>query len=699
MKCEVITEPAIAQKLIAVFHQLAKPDFDVPDDTWLHKLLDLCQAEIADPDKAQTLLESDFMTSLLDLILKTSDKTDDQNSNFKPDILTFGVSTYFTLLQHSDRFHDLLGNTDNIHGTSLDLVLDAVGRGWEEASLRSGVFLALKRLVCFDAAFRWLSKDLKFLLLAVKHLKDNSIFVQRDAKDFLVTFLAKQAQMSGSFSDFVANLSQSEGSTDEIIDSVLSALPLVKESDTILTWLMEVCEKDSRFQLEVKTTLYFRGAMTQADYEICLTKEKDLTKIMRCFCKCLGMIKDNELKAKSYPSSLTSPLQAFEIKENQSLEALDVKNLILACATAESAVTKGFLFNSKHVPLFLWNLVEDIPLSTKKVAGMKQLLKLDHALLRKHGPSIMQEALKGFVKWLFSILDSAVFDNSLLRVVLDCFLEVTKLSQNDGPLVTFQQLTSKLKELHVNAVNESSWEKTDTILEFLTAFLEQQQPHTIDELIPWLLSVISSRQYRGPSASYVRATGISCLTAVYVSSALPYSSETNAMKQEFLDVLNKLASPLFETEAIVRRACIDAFKSLLISAPNIFEQSELDCIMKVVEESSNTDFDFDVKRKAVEFWTACVELKVNDNAVAILAYMADNDVDASVRTKAKEQLSFLVKSGYVQPTEEIVKTVSIPVEAQLSPFLLLDDILNCQTRLKKQYIEFGDDTDNMADCY
>ena len=46
-----------------------------------------------------------------------------------------------------------------------------------------------------------------------------------------------------------------------------------------------------------------------------------------------------------------------------------------------------------------------------------------------------------------------------------------------------------------------------------------------------------------------------------------------------------------------------------------------------------------------------------------------------------------------------IMEIDIAQTSTLSPFQLFDDILQSESRLSKQYVCFGDEEDNMADCY
>ena len=71
-----------------------------------------------------------------------------------------------------------------------------------------------------------------------------------------------------------------------------------------------------------------------------------------------------------------------------------------------------------------------------------------------------------------------------------------------------------------------------------------------------------------------------------------------------------------------------------------------------------------------------------------------------------KKTSFLLNSMYAILSEKLtsdarsaIMEIDIAQTSALSPFQLFDDILQSESRLSKQYVCFGDEEDNMADCY
>ena len=128
-----------------------------------------------------------------------------------------------------------------------------------------------------------------------------------------------------------------------------------------------------------------------------------------------------------------------------------------------------------------------------------------------------------------------------------------------------------------------------------------------------------------------------------------------------VDTLIRLTSQTEETEAIVRRAAVAALTRL----PSVlFEPEDWRRVVNAMKLASTTDFDFDVKRLCVAFWTKASEeatlgsktnrndvdgepeaksqkicnAGANEEFVGVLMSMAKTDEDLSVKRCAKEAL-------------------------------------------------------------
>ena len=128
-----------------------------------------------------------------------------------------------------------------------------------------------------------------------------------------------------------------------------------------------------------------------------------------------------------------------------------------------------------------------------------------------------------------------------------------------------------------------------------------------------------------------------------------------------LITLIRLTSQTEETEAVVRRAAVAALTRM---ASVSFEPEDWPRVVDAVKLASTTDFDFDVKRLCVAFWTRAwkeetLESKTkrddvdgepgaksqkmcyagaNEELVSVLMTMAKTDEDLSVQRCAKEAL-------------------------------------------------------------
>ena len=144
------------KKMIPVLKQLGRADYEIPDDTWIHTLLDICTKETEEVEPAIGALETDFLPQLVDLIVSTSGESltwslerrgDDGDEDgdfilrpftistqtlFKPDCFTFAVSLLFSFLRHA-RCFALLGKIF-VRSTEVEAVASAAEGASAEAT-------------------------------------------------------------------------------------------------------------------------------------------------------------------------------------------------------------------------------------------------------------------------------------------------------------------------------------------------------------------------------------------------------------------------------------------------------------------------------------------------------------------------------------------------------------------------------------
>ena len=128
-----------------------------------------------------------------------------------------------------------------------------------------------------------------------------------------------------------------------------------------------------------------------------------------------------------------------------------------------------------------------------------------------------------------------------------------------------------------------------------------------------------------------------------------------------VDTLIRLTSQTEETEAVVRRAAVAALTRMVSVS---FDLEDWRRVVDAMKLASTTDFDFDVKRLCVAFWTKASEeatrgsktnrdevdgepeaksqkicnAGANEEFVGVLMSMAKTDEDLSVKRCAKEAL-------------------------------------------------------------
>ena len=159
------------EKMIPVLKQLGRADYEIPDDTWIHTLLDICTKETEEVEPAIGALETDFLPQLVDLIVSASGESltwslerrgddDDEDCDFilrpstistqnlfKPDCFTFAVSLLFSFLRHA-RCFALLGKIF-VRSTEVEAVAAAVEGEAAEAAAEAAA-AASERLTLID---------------------------------------------------------------------------------------------------------------------------------------------------------------------------------------------------------------------------------------------------------------------------------------------------------------------------------------------------------------------------------------------------------------------------------------------------------------------------------------------------------------------------------------------------------------------